>query len=261
MSEKNYTLYFKGTNKYGHEHTIKLLSLNLKQLDEYTSNYKDFLELFNSLNDEIKIFIKEKLSYKIDLSNNEEISECFFITDEDFSPIMDIIFESDRDVLYVTLDELTKMIINVKISPSDYQTIALKSKINEKVYIKYVFFKYLYNTYVLDKKISCMIDVYDTNKKFSNLAFDELMIASIATDKDNIMVLCKKLGQCLESRRNLALKYKKLYGKIKENSNIIEENSIMDRKNKNINIPQIKDSISKNFKEFKTAYVKEYEVL
>ena len=233
----------------------------MKQLDEYTSNYKDFLELFNSLDGEIKKFIKEELSYKIDLDNNEEISGCFFITDEDFSPIMDVIFKNDNDVLYISLDEMMELIVKIRINVCDYQTIALKSKIDEITYSKYAFFKYLYNTYVLDKKIACMIDVYDTNKKFPNLAFDELMIASIATDKDNIMVLCKKLGQHLESRRNLALKYKKLCGKIEEKSNIIEENNILDRKNKNINIEKIKENIFENFEEFKREYTKEYKVL
>ena len=54
MSLKKYTLYFKGENKYGHEHNLKIVSMDLKRLDEYTSNYIDYVQLFSYLPNEIK---------------------------------------------------------------------------------------------------------------------------------------------------------------------------------------------------------------
>jgi hypothetical protein len=51
VREKEYILYFKGINEYGHEHTIKLVALGLKELDEYTANFNDFKELYYSLDD------------------------------------------------------------------------------------------------------------------------------------------------------------------------------------------------------------------
>lgn len=253
MKEKEYTLYFKGTNKYGHEHTMKLVSLNLKKLDEYTANYNGFLELYNSIDDEIREFIKNELSYKIDLQNEEELSNCFFITDEDFSPIMDIIFKEDLDVLYITLDELTKLLVNYRMTFEEYQNILFNINVTTKIKNKYNFFAYLYKVYVLNQKIACMIDVFDANQKFNNLNSDELVLASIATDKDNIIVLCKKLGQNLESRRNLALKYKKL---VSDNNRLLEQDNI----NKRIvsNIKDIKQIQKENFLEFKIKYENEY---
>ena len=44
MVLKKYTLYFKGKNKYGHEHNFPILSLDLKSMDEFTSNYDGYLE-------------------------------------------------------------------------------------------------------------------------------------------------------------------------------------------------------------------------
>ena len=46
MITKKYTLYFKGKNKYGHEHDLPIVSLDLKSMDEYTSNYKSYDDLF-----------------------------------------------------------------------------------------------------------------------------------------------------------------------------------------------------------------------
>ena len=256
MRKYDYTLYFKGINKYGHEHTMKLVSLYLRSLDEYTANYKNFKELYSSLDDEIKYFIENELSHNIDLENNEELSGCFFVTDEDFSPIMDVIFYEDIDALYITLDELTKLLVNNKMTFEEYQKILYKNHISNEAKSKYEFFKYLYETYVSNQKVICMIDVYETSKKFPNLKANDLILASIATDKDNIMVLCKKLGQLLESRRNLALKYKKLYTVINENNKILELKNINERKKINLDI--IKSKQKSNFYEFKKEYDKEY---
>ena len=253
MKEKEYTLYFKGINKYGHEHTLKIVSLNLKKLDEYTANYNNFLELYNSLDEEIKEFIKNELSYKIDIENEDELSNCFFVTDEDFSPIMDVIFNKDLDVLYITLDELTKLLINYKMTFDEYQKILFKTNVSDKIKNKYEFFEYLYKTYVLNQRIACMIDVYDANQMFNTLDSDELILAAIATDKDNIMVLCKKFGQNLESRRNLALKYKNLAS---ENNKLLDQENINERIVRNID--DIRKMQKVNFLEFKKTYEKEY---
>lgn len=253
MKENQYTLYFKGLNKYGHDHTIKLISLGLKKLDEYTANYNNFIDLYESLDSEIKKFVEEELSCYIDLGNNEELSKHFFITDEDFSPIMDVIFSEDLDVLYITLEELTKLLIDYKMTFEEYQKILYKTDVSSEVNAKYEFFKYLYETYVLEQKIACMIDVYDASQKFPNLKSDDLIMASIATNKDNIMVLCKKIGQKLESRRNLALKYKRL---ISNDNVLLTQDNIKDRIVKDID--EFKEIEKKNFFEFRKSYEKEY---
>ena len=48
MANKKYVLYFRGKNKYGHYHKFPLVSLYLKTLDMYTSNYIDYVDLFNN---------------------------------------------------------------------------------------------------------------------------------------------------------------------------------------------------------------------
>ena len=35
MANKKYTLYFKGTNKYGHEYELPIVSLSLRKMDIY----------------------------------------------------------------------------------------------------------------------------------------------------------------------------------------------------------------------------------
>lgn len=258
MANKKYTLYFKGINKYGHEHNFPIISLNLKSMDEYTSNYDCYKSLFNSLPNEIKKYIKDNLGSMIDFDNENSLSEHFFITDSDFAPIMQVLFENDIDVLYIDQDELTNLIISEKMTRLELQTIKLKSSLN-KAKNKYEFFKYLYETYVKDQKVACMIDVYDANREFSNLSYDELMIAAIATDKDNIKVLCKKLGQNLESRRNLAFRFKKLFSIINDkNSRITSFSSVNKRKNANINSKELYDNMIENLNSFSKKYSKEY---
>lgn len=258
MANKKYTLYFKGINEYRNEHNFPIISLDLKKLDEYTSNYDGYLSLFNSLPKEIKKYIKDNLGYMVNFEKEEDLKDHFFITDEDFNPIIDVIFEKDIDVLYVEQEELESLIISKKMSFSEFQNAQLRSSLN-KSQSKYDFFKYLYETYVKDQKIACMIDVYDINKEFPNLLYDDAMIASIATDKDNIIVLCKKLGQNLESRRNLAFKFKKLFNVInKTNTKIIGFSLVETRKNKNLDINELHDKMMKNLNNFRKSYEKEY---
>lgn len=258
MALKQYTLYFKGTNKYGHEHIYPIISLDLKSMDEYTSNYDGYVSLFESLPNEAKNYIKDNLGYMIDFKDENVLKELIFITDSDFNPIMDVLFKEDIDVLYVDQKELVDLIIQRKMSTSEFYVAKLKSSIN-KHNNKYSFFKYLYETYVKEKKISCMIDVYDINEKFPNFSYDDTMIASIATDKDNIMVLCKKLGQSLESRRNLAFKFKKTFNNLnKEGFKLINFLLVDDDKKDNINAKDINDKITENLIKFKKSYEEEY---
>ena len=99
-----------------------------------------------------------------------------------------------------------------------------------------------------------MIDTYDTKRLIPNLFKDELMIASIATDQDNIKVLCKKLSQNLETRRNIAFKYKYLFKDIKDEDKIISDLLINERKDKDLKPNLFIEIIKNNFKNFKNKY-------
>lgn len=260
MALKKYTLYFKGKNKYGHEHDFAILSLDLKSMDEFTSNYDGYQELFDSLPAELKEYVKNNLCHMIDLNNND-LSDNFFITDADFKPIMDVIFKKDMDVLYINESELKNAIIKEKMSYGEFQRSKLKTTSLNKALNKYNFFKYLYETYVKNKKISCMIDTYEVYKEFLDLPYDELMIAAIATDKDNITVLCKKLNQNIESRRNLALKLKKLFNSLDTGITKMTSSSLLSERKSELNDKELKDQMILNLEQFKRKYDKEYEAL
>lgn len=259
MANKKYTLYFKGINKYGHEHDFPMLSLSLKEMDIYTSNYKDYSDLFKSLPSKVSTFIMDNLSSGIDLTNNEDLEKCFFITDNDFTPIMEVIFDDDIDVLYVTSKELEELLIKQKMSYEEFQKSLMKINNLTTYKRKYDFFKYVYENYVKDQKVLCMIDDYDVKKSLSNLDYDNLIIASIATDTDNIKVLSKKLSQTLESRRNLAFKFKKLFNSLESNGRLISYEKLIARKNTEIEVSEILDNMLSHLEKFKTKYNKDYE--
>ena len=184
MKIKKYTLYFKGINEYGHEHNIPIICVNLRQMDEYTSRFNNYLDLFNSFPIDVKKFINYEFKRDINFNDNKSLGEHIFITDSNFEPIMEPVFKDNDDILYVTPDELIEKIVCMKMSALEYQNSLIMINKNNKLQKKREFFTYLYNTYVKDKKISCMIDVYDASKNFPNLDSDDLLIASIATDKD-----------------------------------------------------------------------------
>ncbi len=250
MALKHYTLYFKGKDENGNELNYPIISLELKKLDEYTSNYDGYVSLYNSLPNEVKNYIKDNLGYEINFDDDEKLKEHFFITDNDFNPIMDVVFEDDIDVLYINQNELKDAIIKEKMSFSEINNAKLKTSLN-KAHLKYEFFKYLYETYVKKQKIACMIDTYDANHEFTNFSKDDVMIAAIATDKDNLMVLCKKLGQSLESRRNLSFKFKRLFSAMDNNKKILGFSSTMERKNKDLDVKELYDKIMYNLNDFK----------
>lgn len=259
MANKKYTLYFRGTNKYGHNHEYPIVSLNLKDLDMYTSNYIDYVDLFNNLPINVNKFIKEELGCGIDFTNNDDLERCFFITDFDYTPIMNIIFEDNIDVIYVTPKELTELICKVKISYSDFQGAFLNisnSNIDKK---KIGFFAYLYNTYVKDQPILGMIDTYEVKRNLVNLNYDNTFIAAIATSEDNIKVLCKKLSQTIESRRNLALVFKQLFKTLSDDGKLIDYSKMIERKNKELDMDFVLNEMLVSLEEYKKDYDKEYE--
>ncbi|MGN1268742.1 MAG: hypothetical protein ACI4U0_04520 [Candidatus Aphodocola sp.] len=255
MANKKYTLYFKGTNKYGHEYDFPIVSLPLRKMDIYTSNYKDYNDLFNSLPTKIKNYIENNLCY----DKNGKLENNFFITDDDFNPIMEVIFNDDIDVLYVTTKELEKLIINQKMSYIDFQKALMKTNSNSIYGKKYYFFKSLYEEYVKDKKILCMIDDYDVKKNLSNLDNDNIIIASIATDEGNIRVLSKKISQTIDTRRSLTFMFKKLFSNLDTNDRLVSYEKLRDRKNADINIEEIFDNMNLNFNNFIEGYNKEYD--
>lgn len=255
MANKKYTLYFKGTNKYGHEYDFPIVSLPLRKMDIYTSNYKDYNDLFNSLPAKIKNYIENNLCY----DKNGKLENNFFITDDDFNPIMEVIFNDDIDVLYVTTKELEKLIINQKMSYIDFQKALMKTNSNSIYGKKYYFFKSLYEEYVKDKKILCMIDDYDVKKNLSNLDNDNIIIASIATDEGNIRVLSKKISQTIDTRRSLTFMFKKLFSNLDTNDRLVSYEKLRDRKNADINIEEIFDNMNLNYNNFIEGYNKEYD--
>lgn len=246
MALKKYTLYYKCNDKKNNEINYPIISLDLKAMDKYTSMYDSYKDLIEDLPLEVKEFIKENFE-------NENNNSTMFITDSDFFPIMDVIFKKDSDVLYINEDELKSCIINIKMDVLEFQKILLNTKSN-KINLKYKFFKYLYETYVKNQKIKCMIDTYDTKRLIPNLIDDELVIASIATDQDNIKVLCKKLSQNIESKRNLAFKYKTLFNKITGKDTIISDSFIKEIKKEDTYSNLYIDNIKNNFNNFKNKY-------
>lgn len=256
MASKKYTLYFKGVNKYGHVYNYPIINLPIRDMDVYTSNYKDYKDLFDSLPKKVYKFISENLSYNINTNYNKILKECFFITDNDFNPIIDVIFENNIDILYVTQEELLDLLLKKKMGIVEFQKSLLKTNTNKVSESRYNFFRNLYLTFVKDKKISCMIDVYDIKKALSYLDEDNIMIGSLATDVDNIKVLSKKISQTMESRRELAFMYKNTFDK---NNRIASYNSVSNRKNTNVDINEIYKNIISNYEHFIDKYKKDYE--
>ena len=261
MANKKYTLYFRGINKYGHNHEFPIVSLYLNDLDIYTSNYIDYVDLFNNLPISVSKFIKQELGMGVDFESNDDLERCFFITDNDHTPIMNVIFEDDIDVLYVEPKELSNLICKVKMTYSEFQGALLNISTSMVDKRKYEFFNYLYNTYVKDKPILGMIDTYDVKNNFSNLSYDNVFVASIATDSNNIIVLNKKLSQTIESRRNLAFAFKHLFKTLSDNGKLVDYKSMIERKNKKLDLDYILNIINENFNKYKKEYDKEYETI
>jgi len=101
------------------------------------------------------------------------------------------------------------------------------------------------------------MDTYDTKEAFPNLTGEKLMIASLASDKDNLIILLKKIGQTPEGKRLVALEYKKLYKKIKGDK-YLDSDRIKARRNKGLDIVVMKKEILNNLTTFKKNYEKEY---
>ena len=68
MALKKYTLYFKGKNEKGKEINIPIVSLELKKMDEFTTNYNNSYELFEDLPKAVKKILKEEFCYDIDFT-------------------------------------------------------------------------------------------------------------------------------------------------------------------------------------------------
>ena len=242
MANKKYTLYFKSKNTNGDVYDIPIVSLPLKELDMYTSRYDNYNELFNSLPMEIKEFINSEF-------DTNDLSEKFYVTDYDFTPIMNVIFKEDIDVLCIEPSELKKLLENNLMSTEEFQKSLLKSLGN--VNNKYEFYKYLYETYVKNNKIKCMIDLYYVSKRNRNMDEDLKYIEAIATDRVNLLVLAKKLSQTDESRRNLTYMFKKKVC----NDKLLDEEVINYRKIEYNNDNKILSSMIVNIDKF----IKEYK--
>lgn len=245
-----YTLYFKGVNKYNHEFLIPVIKMDLKSMDKFTSNYKDDVSMFKCLPNELKNYIKEISGKKF---NEDKLNGNFILRkDNDF----DIMYINDADVTYITQKELKEEVKKFLISIKDVQRLLLKH-INNDLKLKYEFFKYLYDNYVKDKEVYKMIDTYDVKRLYPTLKGDKLLIASIMSDKDNIVVLLAKIGQTNAGKRDVAIKFKRLYESL-NNDYYLNNELIKSRFNDGLDIKNMKRQILDNLYEFKEEYEREY---
>ncbi len=252
---KNYTLYFRSMNKYGHVFMIPILSMGLKDMDKYTSNYNNCLTMYNCLPNELKTYIKSIISNKVNLDDENYLKECFTLMID--NKTLPIIFRYDADVTYITPKELKEEIKSVMLDEASFKQALMISNDNIGIKLRYNFFKYLYETYLKEKEVIKMMDTYDASGMFPTLKGDKLMIASLATDKDNLAVLLKKIGQTSEGKRDVAIRYKELYIKIKGDA-YLPKDAIAKRFNEGLNISKMKKEILNNLTQFKENYEKEY---
>ena len=260
MNKKEYTLYFKGKNKYGHLHELPIATFDLKTMDFYTCNYINYIDLLENLPVQVKQFIKSELSNGINLNDNKELSGLFYLSNSDNNK-EELLFNADFDTVYINALEVVDLICKAKMTYKNFQNVVLNMTPSEEEKNKYEFFKYLYNKHVKKKALAKMIDTYDIEKFFGNLDKDDTMIASIATDKNNILVLCKKISQTDEGRRDLAIKYKRLFSKLNPEKNLIDYNLTKKMKSKNYDESKIIEGITESFNNFEKEYQKEYEIV
>lgn len=254
MSSKKYTLYFKGKNEYGHEHVLPIISLSLNQMDEFTSSYNNYFELFNDLHFDSKNFIYENLCSGINKNDVEQLSSSFVIENND-GCVLDVIFNNDKDVLKITSDKLCELLLDEIMSSESFQRLQLKTKSLNKLNKQYDLFVKLYNDYIKGNSLEKMIDTYYTKRKFPCLKDDDLVIATIATDPDSIKILTKKLGQSLKNVRDVTLLLKRM----KKNKNFVineKENTI-----EKINTEDVLNQADRNVNEFMDKYFDEYKVI
>lgn len=259
MNKKEYTLYFKGKNKYGHLHELPIATFDLKTMDFYTCNYINYIDLLENLPVKVKQFIKSELSNGINLNDNKELSGLFYLSNSDNNK-EELLFNADFDTVYINALEVVDLICKAKMTYKNFQHVVLNMTPSEEEKNKYEFFKYLYNKHVKKKALAKMIDTYDIEKFFGNLDKDDTMIASIATDKNNILVLCKKISQTDEGRRDLATKYKKLFHALNPGKNLIEHTRAQKIKNSNYDENKILEEINNSFSKFEKEYLREYEM-
>lgn len=248
---KTCTLYYKGVNNYNHEFIIPIISMDLKSMDKFTSNYKDESSMFACLPNELKKYIKNISSKKTDFDNMFNN----FILKSDTNDL-DIIFIENADVTYITPKELKEEVKSVLIDKKELQKIFLK-RLDSSLKLRYEFFKYLYDGYVKDKSVLKMIDTYDIKELYPSLNEDKLLTLSLATDKDNIVVLLTKIGQTNIGRRDVAIKFKKLYQNL-NNDYYLNQDKIKSRFNSGLDIKDMKRQILDNLYEFKEEYEREY---
>lgn len=252
---KKYTLYFKGKNKYGHEHSLPIIKLELRRMDEYTSNYEDYCDLFECLPYEVKEFIKQNISDGINLTKNNDLKKCFVISNDNLKTNIEFILYDDIDVLYINKSELNELLIDNLMSFNEFQDSLLKSSTNKENKRKYELYKRLYDNFIKDRKMLSMIDTYDISKKIPNLKGDKLYIGALATDKTNMLVLSKKLEEDEINKRSITFMFKHLC----DDKKIISYMKLETRKNKGVDISVMKSEILSNLNKFIKKYNKEYD--
>ena len=87
MNKKEYTLYFKGKNKYGHLHELPIATFDLKTMDFYTCNYINYIDLLENLPVQVKQFIKSELSNFIIIRSLQTLYLNFFPMFQEILPI------------------------------------------------------------------------------------------------------------------------------------------------------------------------------
>ena len=255
---EKYTLYFNFKNNYGHDKKLPILTLCLKDMDKFTSKYNNYSDLFNNLYDDVKEFLLSETKNGINMYDDEALKKHFSLENKDNK--YEIMFSCDLDVIYIKHDEIMNLVLENKMGFSDIEKSILRSKTNTAIKQKYDFFEDVYNKFVKNKRIITMMDTYDVNKKIPTLKDDKLVIASIATDRDNIILLCKKIGQNMIDRRSLASMFKKTYLLLGNNS-ILSEDVLKSRIEKDDSDISYLVDMAKCFEEYKKSYDKEYELV
>lgn len=236
---KKYTLYYKSDKDFGKNIEMPILTCNLREMDKFTTCFKNYFDLYNSFPLKLKNII---INNSKDVSN-VGLKDNLYIQDEDKKYKIEFLFSGDEDVLYITPSEINKILLNIKMNLKEFQSTLLKTCTNKENKEKYKFYKYLYNTYVKNKEVIKMIDLYDIEESNNNLSVDNKYIAALATDKTNILVLSKKLEQDDYYKRDLTLNIKKLYKSLDKNK-LISDNVIKERKN--IDLDDVINQIEKN---------------
>lgn len=249
----SYTLYFKGVNDLENKILFPIITLGLKDMDKFTANYEDEVSMFRCLPRNVKKYIEDNLSYNINLEDKKSMKNKFIIKNDKTNKNVDLLFFSNADIIYIRPKELREKISKLSFSFDELQ-LYIRNRKDNNLIVRYNFLNNIYEEYVKDKDLEKMIDTYDVKKRYPKLDKDKLVLYSLLTDKNNIIVATTKVGQQNINKRNLAIEYKKIDSKLCKEK-LLEDKIIKERFNSGLDIVEMKKNILNNFKIFKKLYI------